>query len=104
MIFLLLPLDMDADQQKLAAALLFVIVLWISEAIPIPIGGLLGIALIVLIGVAPADDVFSPFGSTTSSSSSARSSSPRRCSATGSPAGSRSASSRSPASTRARPA
>ena len=64
-IFLLLPLDMQADQQKLAAALLFVIVLWISEAIPIPIGGLLGIALIVLIGVAPADDVIAPFGSTT---------------------------------------
>ena len=41
------------------------IVLWISEAIPIPIGGLLGIALIVLIGVAPADDVIAPFGSTT---------------------------------------
>ena len=56
---------MQSDQQKLAAALLFVIVLWISEAIPIPIGGLLGIAVIVLIGVAPADDVIAPFGSTT---------------------------------------
>jgi sodium-dependent dicarboxylate transporter 2/3/5 len=56
---------MDETQQKLAAALLFVIVLWISEAIPIPIGGLLGIALIVVIGVAPADDVVAPLGSTT---------------------------------------
>src|ERR687889_1959874 len=65
LIFLLLPLDMDGTQQKLAAALLFVIVLWISEAIPIPIGGLLGIALIVVIGVAPADDVVAPLGSTT---------------------------------------
>ena len=64
-IFLLLPLDMESTQQRLAAALLFVIVLWISEAIPIPIGGLLGIALIVLIGVAPADDVVAPLGSTT---------------------------------------
>jgi solute carrier family 13 (sodium-dependent dicarboxylate transporter), member 2/3/5 len=64
-VFLLLPLDMETDQQRLAAALLFVIVLWISEAIPIPIGGLLGIVLIVLIGVAPADDVIAPFGSTT---------------------------------------
>lgn len=45
LIFLLLPLDMDETQQKLAAALLFVIVLWISEAVPIPIGGLMGIAL-----------------------------------------------------------
>jgi sodium-dependent dicarboxylate transporter 2/3/5 len=64
-VFLLLPLDMESTQQRLAAALLFVIVLWISEAIPIPIGGLLGIALIVLIGVAPADDVIAPLGSTT---------------------------------------
>jgi solute carrier family 13 (sodium-dependent dicarboxylate transporter), member 2/3/5 len=64
-IFLLLPLDMEETQQKLAAALLFVVVLWISEAIPIPIGGLLGIVLIVLIGVAPVDDVLAPFGSST---------------------------------------
>ena len=65
LIFLLLPLDMESNQQKLAAALLFVVVLWISEAVPIPIGGLLGIALIVLIGVAPVDDVIAPFGSST---------------------------------------
>src|ERR671915_316401 len=65
LIFYLLPLDMDETQQKLAAALLFVVVLWISEAIPIPIGGLLGIVLIVLIGVAPVDDVLAPFGSST---------------------------------------
>src|ERR671916_479175 len=65
LIFYLLPLDMDETQQKLAAALLFVVVLWISEAVPIPIGGLLGIVLIVLIGVAPVDDVLAPFGSST---------------------------------------
>jgi solute carrier family 13 (sodium-dependent dicarboxylate transporter), member 2/3/5 len=65
LIFLLLPLDMDETQQRLAAALLFVIVLWISEAVPIPIGGLLGIVLIVMIGVAPVDDVLAPFGSST---------------------------------------
>ena len=65
LIFLLLPLDMDGNQQKLAAALLFVIVLWISEAVPIPIGGLMGIVLIVVIGVAPVDDVLAPFGSAT---------------------------------------
>jgi solute carrier family 13 (sodium-dependent dicarboxylate transporter), member 2/3/5 len=56
---------MDETQQKLAASLLFVVVLWISEAVPIPIGGLLGICLIVLIGVAPVDDVLAPFGSST---------------------------------------
>jgi sodium-dependent dicarboxylate transporter 2/3/5 len=65
LIFLLLPLDMEETQQRLAAALLFVIVLWITEAVPIPIGGLLGIVLIVMIGVAPVDDVLAPFGSST---------------------------------------
>jgi sodium-dependent dicarboxylate transporter 2/3/5 len=35
LIFLLLPIDMEPQQQKLAAALLFVVVLWISEAVPI---------------------------------------------------------------------
>jgi solute carrier family 13 (sodium-dependent dicarboxylate transporter), member 2/3/5 len=65
LVFYLLPLDMDETQQKLAASLLFVVVLWISEAVPIPIGGLLGICLIVLIGVAPVDDVLAPFGSST---------------------------------------
>jgi solute carrier family 13 (sodium-dependent dicarboxylate transporter), member 2/3/5 len=65
LIFLLLPLDMEGTQQKLAAALLFVVVLWITEAVPIPIGGLLGIVLIVAIGVAPVDDVLAPFGSST---------------------------------------
>jgi solute carrier family 13 (sodium-dependent dicarboxylate transporter), member 2/3/5 len=65
LVFLLLPLDMDGTQQKLAAALLFVVVLWISEAVPIPIGGLMGIVLIVMIGVAPVDDVLAPFGSST---------------------------------------
>ena len=65
LIFLLLPIDMEPNQQKLAAALLFVIVLWISEAVPIPIGGLMGIVLIVMIGVAPVDDVVAPFGSST---------------------------------------
>jgi sodium-dependent dicarboxylate transporter 2/3/5 len=65
LIFPLLPIDMEPTQQKLAAALLFVIVLWISEAVPIPIGGLMGIVLIVMIGVAPVDDVVAPFGSST---------------------------------------
>jgi len=65
LLFLALPLDMRPSQQTLAGILLLVIVLWISEAVPIPIGGLIGIALVVLLGVAPADDVFDLFGSGT---------------------------------------
>ncbi len=65
LVFLALPLDMEPQQQTLAGVLLGVIVLWISEAVPIPVGGLLGVAAVVLLGVAPADDVLEPFGSST---------------------------------------
>jgi solute carrier family 13 (sodium-dependent dicarboxylate transporter), member 2/3/5 len=62
---MLAPIDMPADQQTLAAVLLGVIVLWITEPVPIPVGGLIGVALIVLLGVVPAADALSPFGSST---------------------------------------
>ena len=45
--------------------LLGVIVLWICEPVPIPVGGLIGVGAIVVLGVAPAGDVLAPFGSTT---------------------------------------
>ena len=63
--FLVLPIDIPREQQVLAAVLLGVIALWISEAVPIPIGGLLGVAVAVFLGVAPVDDVLGPFGSST---------------------------------------
>src|ERR1700754_3092232 len=64
-VFLVLPIDIPREQQVLAAVLLGVIALWISEAVPIPIGGLLGVAVVVFLGVAPVDDVLGPFGSST---------------------------------------
>ena len=64
-VFLVLPIDIPREQQVLAAVLLGVIVLWISEAVPIPVGGLLGVAVAVFLGVAPVDDVLGPFGSST---------------------------------------
>ncbi|MGY1742903.1 MULTISPECIES: SLC13 family permease [unclassified Blastococcus] len=64
-VFALLPLDLPNDQQLLAAVLLGVIVLWVTEPVPIPVGGLIGVAAIVVLGVVPADDALSPFGSTT---------------------------------------
>jgi solute carrier family 13 (sodium-dependent dicarboxylate transporter), member 2/3/5 len=63
--FLILPLDMAPRQQTLAGILLGVIVLWVTEAVPIPVGGLIGVGAIVLFGVAPPDDVLQPFGSST---------------------------------------
>ena len=64
-IFALLPLNLDGTQQLLAAVLLGVIILWICEPVPIPVGGLMGVAAVVILGVAPAGDVLAPFGSTT---------------------------------------
>lgn len=62
---LLLPLDLEPSQHRLAAVLLGVVVLWVCEPVPIPVGGLLGVGTVVLLGVAPVDDVLAPFGSST---------------------------------------
>ncbi|MBK1785221.1 SLC13 family permease [Prauserella cavernicola] len=64
-VFLLLPTGLDPAQHKLAAVLLGVVVLWVCEPVPIPVGGLIGVAAIVILGVLPADDVLAPFGSST---------------------------------------
>ncbi|WP_395107696.1 SLC13 family permease [Actinomadura sp. SCN-SB] len=64
-VFLALPLDMAPSQQTLAGILLGVIVLWVTEPVPIPVGGLIGVAAIVVFGVVPPDDALSPFGSPT---------------------------------------
>lgn len=64
-VFLLLPLDLAAQQHTLAAVLLGVIVLWITEPVPIPVGGFIGIVAIVVLGVATADEALGPFGSST---------------------------------------
>ena len=64
-VFLLLPLDLPDNQQTLAGVLLGVIILWITEAVPIPIGGLIGVAVIVILNVVPPDDALAPFGSST---------------------------------------
>lgn len=64
-VFLLLPIELDPAQHKLSAVLLGVIVLWVCEPVPIPVGGLIGVAAIVLLGVLPPDEVLEPFGSST---------------------------------------
>ncbi|ADD44470.1 SLC13 family permease [Stackebrandtia nassauensis] len=72
LVFLLLPMNLKFEQQTLAAVLLGVIVLWVTEAVPIPIGGLIGVGAIVVLGAAPlvedkkpAEIVLAPFGSPT---------------------------------------
>jgi sodium-dependent dicarboxylate transporter 2/3/5 len=64
-LFILLPTDIERQQQLLAAVLLGVIVLWITEPVPIPVGGFIGVGAIVLLGVVSADEALAPFGSST---------------------------------------
>ena len=50
---LLIPFDLDPNQHRLAAILAFVIVWWVSEAIPIPVTALLGVTLCALLEATP---------------------------------------------------
>jgi sodium-dependent dicarboxylate transporter 2/3/5 len=49
------------EAHRLAAIMACVVVLWITEALPMPVTALTGAALCVLMRVAPAKDVFAPF-------------------------------------------
>jgi sodium-dependent dicarboxylate transporter 2/3/5 len=61
-LFLMLPLSgLTPAAHRLAAVLAAVVVLWITEALPLPVTALLGAALCVLLQVAPAKEVFAPF-------------------------------------------
>src|ERR671916_1092368 len=68
-VMLLIPFDLDENQHRLAAILAFVIVWWITEAIPIPVTALLGVVLCALLEATPpppegdssVDVVFSTF-------------------------------------------
>jgi sodium-dependent dicarboxylate transporter 2/3/5 len=64
LVFLLLwaaPLALEPPAHRLAAVLGTVIVLWITEVIPMAMTAFLGVAAAVLLGVAPAADAFAPF-------------------------------------------
>ena len=49
------------EAHRLAAVMAAVVVLWVSEAIPLPATALLGVATAVALGVAPAREAFAPF-------------------------------------------
>ncbi|MGH7802915.1 MAG: SLC13 family permease, partial [Candidatus Binatia bacterium] len=57
----LAPFALEEKPHRLAAVLAAVIVLWVSEAIPMAATAFLGVALAILLGVAPAKDAFAPF-------------------------------------------
>lgn len=64
LVYLVVP-TLDEPAQRLAGILVFVIIYWITEAIPIPVTAVLAISLVVILEVAPAADVFSLFGNPT---------------------------------------
>jgi hypothetical protein len=61
LVVLLLPLGLEPRAHRLAAILAGSIVLWITEAVPLPVTGLLGVALAVLFGVDTVREVLVPF-------------------------------------------
>src|SRR5919107_1243026 len=62
LLLLLLPLDgIPGPAHRLAAVLAAVVILWITEALPLPVTALLGAAGSVVLQVAPAKEVFAPF-------------------------------------------
>jgi solute carrier family 13 (sodium-dependent dicarboxylate transporter), member 2/3/5 len=52
-VMLLIPFDLDGNQHRLLAILGFVVVWWVTEAIPIPITALLGVTLCALLEATP---------------------------------------------------
>jgi len=59
---LLLPMPgLKPEAHRLAAILATVVVLWVTETLPMPVTALLGAALAVILRVAPAREVFAPY-------------------------------------------
>ncbi len=62
LLLLALPLPgLTPAAHRLAAVLAAVVVLWVTEALPLPASALLGAAACVVLRVAPAKEVFAPF-------------------------------------------
>ncbi|HEY1403572.1 MAG TPA: DASS family sodium-coupled anion symporter [Pyrinomonadaceae bacterium] len=61
-LLLLLPLPaLKPEAHRLAAVMAAVVILWVTEALPLPVTALAGAAACVVMRVAPARDVFAPF-------------------------------------------
>jgi len=52
-LMLLIPFDLEPNQHRLAAIVAFVVVWWITEAVPIPVTALLGVTLCALLEATP---------------------------------------------------
>lgn len=56
------PPGLSAPAARLAAVVVWVVVWWITEAVPLPVTAVFGPAFAVVLGVEPARDAFPPFG------------------------------------------
>ena len=66
LVLLVLPLGLTRQQQNLSAVLGLVLVLWITEAIPIPVAGIVGVCLCVMLQVTDKpDEIFASFSNST---------------------------------------
>jgi sodium-dependent dicarboxylate transporter 2/3/5 len=61
-VWLLHPDNMQHNAAVLLAILPAVLVLWVTEALPVAVTALLGPSVAVMLGVAPAGKLFAPFG------------------------------------------
>ena len=62
LILLVIPRgSLSVEAHRLSAVMGGVVVLWITEALPMPVTALLGATAAVILNVAPAKDVFAPF-------------------------------------------
>lgn len=57
----LLPIDLPAEQHRLLAVMALIVTLWITEALPLALTGLLAPVMMVLTGVVPVTKAFAPF-------------------------------------------
>jgi sodium-dependent dicarboxylate transporter 2/3/5 len=62
-LILLSPIQLPPEQRSMLAIMVFALIWWVGEAIPLPITALLIPVLGVLLGIDDAKDAFSPFGS-----------------------------------------
>jgi sodium-dependent dicarboxylate transporter 2/3/5 len=60
-VILVAPLPLTPPAHRLGAILAMMVVLWMSEALPLAVTALVGPVLAIVLGVAPARTVFAPF-------------------------------------------
>jgi solute carrier family 13 (sodium-dependent dicarboxylate transporter), member 2/3/5 len=64
-LILFAPLNLPGNQQSMLGVLVVVVLLWITEPVPIPVTALIGIAGMVVLGVGTPAEVYGSFGSAT---------------------------------------